>query len=99
MAREHSLDPANRTPDRPLSLVPGGKSKTPTPRRYRLAHLRGVQREAARVYRLVASGQLESSEGSRLIYMLDRIGRLTVDACLEDRLSRLEQTLEEKRYD
>ena len=74
-----------------LSLVPSAPAVVPTPRRFRLNSLNGVQREMASVYRLVRTGQLESSEGSKLVYMLAQLGRVTLDANLEARVAELEK--------
>lgn len=99
MTRERSKDPANRDPDAPVRLVPGGKRRDPTPRRFQLNSLRGIRREMGQIYRLARTGELDVAEACRYAYLLTTLGKLSESELLEDRLSRLEQTLEEKRYD
>jgi len=85
------LEPTERTAKTPLSLVRSDGAAAPIPRRFRLNSLNGVQREMAAVYRLVRTGQMESSEGSKLVYMLAQLGKVTLDANLEDRVIELEK--------
>jgi len=84
------LEPTKRTTKTSLSLVRADSAIAPTPRRFRLNSLNGVQREMQAVYRLVRTGQMESSEGSKLVYMLAQLGKVTLDSCLEDRVKELE---------
>ena len=85
------IDATKRTAKPALSLVRADGALRPTPRRFRLNSLNGVRAEMAAVYRAVRTGLVDSSEGSKLTYMLAQIGKVTVDACLEDRITELEK--------
>lgn len=50
------------------------------PRRVRLGTPNEIAREMARVYREMRSGALDSSEGTKLVFVLTQIGRLLVQA-------------------
>jgi len=57
-------------------VVARGRGLGTPGKRIGLRSLQDVQREMARVYRDVRSGGVESSEGSRLVYMLGQLGRI-----------------------
>ena len=57
-----------------------------------LATIRDVRREMGRVYRAVCRGDLPPEGGTKLAYMLDRIGRLVELETVEARLIALEQS-------
>jgi len=61
-------------PAKPIAS-PNQAMATPT-RRIGLKTLRDVRREMARVYRDVRCGNIESSEGTRLTFMLAQIGKV-----------------------
>ncbi len=96
MARKRSLNPTERRPARSLSLVPSAEHSDPTPRRYRLGSMCGIRRELSQVYRLARSGELELSNACRFAYLLSTLSKISEAELLEDRLARLEHTLEEK---
>lgn len=56
-----------------------------------LDRLCDIRTEMAKVYRHVRTGKLPSQEGTRLVYMLDRLGRCIEGQELERRLAELEQ--------
>lgn len=85
------IDHAKRPAKPPLALVRTDGARIPTPRRFRLNSLNGVRAEMASVYRQVRIGLIDSAEGSKLTYMLAQLGKVTVDATLEDRISALEK--------
>ena len=63
----------------------------PTPaRRLPLDSIEHVRREACRVYRGMRTGDLPTSEGTKLIYSLGEISKLLVMGKLEARLAALE---------
>ena len=83
--------PANCSPTEPvvidgatLSIIPAGR------RRAVLNTLGGVRREMARVYREAEAGKRETSEASRLVYILGQIGKALELAEIEARLKALE---------
>lgn len=96
MTRKRSLNPSKRGADRPLALVPTTKAINPTPRRFELNTLRGIRRELAAVYRLARVGELQLQDACKLGYLLVSLGKLSESELLEDRLARLEHTLEER---
>lgn len=69
-----------------------GNGKGKAPRRIDLSNLRDVRIEMAHVYRQVDAEQIESSEGSRRVYMLRQIADVITIAELEKRIEELEQT-------
>jgi hypothetical protein len=97
MRRKTPLNKPKRGVDRPLTLVPGGKAVDPTPvRRFELSSLRGIRRELSSVYRLARVGELELQSATRLAYLLSTLGKLSESELLEDRLRRLELTMEDR---
>jgi archaellum biogenesis protein FlaJ (TadC family) len=76
-----------------LSVVQGGERRYPTPRR--LNSLKSIRRELADVYRLARRGEMELSDACKFGYLLSTLGKLSEAELLEDRLVRLEQTVNE----
>jgi hypothetical protein len=75
----------------PTALSSTGRAINGVPtRRLDLKTLSHVRKEQALVYRLVRSGEVSTSDGSRLVYMLGQLARTILDAELEQRLRRLE---------
>ena len=62
-----------------------------TPPKIDLATAVDVRREMAKVYREMKSGKLDTQDGSRLVYVLDRIGRMIEVSEIERRLAALEE--------
>lgn len=58
----------------------------------RLSDLESVRREASAVYRDMRRGAIKTQDGTRLVYVLDRIGHLIEVAQLEQRIAALEQS-------
>ena len=90
------IDTTKRTAKPELSIVRYGTALRPTPKRFRLNSLNGVRAEMASVYRQVRDNKIDSGEGSKLVYMLSQLGKVTMDACLETRIAELEK-LEDHR--
>ena len=65
----------------------------PQGRRYRakLDTLNDVKREMARVYRECRTGVLATTEGSKLTWMLEKIGKVIETSDLEKRIEALER--------
>lgn len=87
---------------------PGGKgelqpyavpmeSSDPTPPRIDLRDANAIRRELASVYRDMRGGRIETSDGTRLAYVLDLIRKAFETGQLQDRLEAVERTLEERR--
>ncbi len=62
-------------------------------KRYRakLDTLNDVRREMSRVYREARTGTIETAEGSKLVWMLEKIGKVIEISDLESRIEKLEQ--------
>jgi len=80
-------------PDKKTTEIIDGVSGllAPTPRRIDLSSLRDVRLELAAVYRLMASNEIESQEGTRRAYVLKTIHDVIVSAELERRIVELER--------
>jgi len=88
---EASILPAKGSPDEPVAIDGATLSVIPTGRRRAVLNtLGGVRREMARIYREAESGKRETSEASRLVYMLGQIGKALELAEIEARLKALE---------
>jgi len=62
----------------------------PTPYRIDLKSIDDVRLEMAKVYRSMKSGELQSSDGTRLVYVLAQIGKMIELHDIESRLYALE---------
>lgn len=62
----------------------------PPPGRIRLSNAREIRAEMATVYRLARLRQLDPQEATRLVYILDRIGKAYELEVIEQRLDALE---------
>lgn len=60
-----------------------------------LSTLNDVKVELARLYRQAKAGKVETSDASRLAFILNSLGRVIVDAELEARIQQLEQLTDE----
>ncbi len=99
MPRKRSLTPSKRGADPKLTLVGPTKAVDPTPRRFELNTLRGIRRELSAVYRLARTGELPLPDACKLGYLLVSLGKLSESELIENRLSRLEHTLEEREHE
>ena len=64
----------------------------PTPcKRIRLNNIKEVRLELSRVYREARLGTLQTSEATRLVYMLIALGNIIKDSELEERITALEK--------
>lgn len=98
MTREPSQTPSKRTADKPLSLVPREERSPPTPpRRFRLNDMKGIRRELAGVYREARQGGLDLAAACKLGYLLSTLAKVSEAELLEDRLARLESSINEER--
>lgn len=87
-----------RNPNTPTTIdaATGREIASPPPKRrqFRLTSLSAVRKEMAGVYAAVRNGEIDSTEGARLTYMLSSIGKIIVDAELEKRIEALEKLRE-----
>ena len=82
---------ANCSPTEPLTIDGATLHVIPTGRRRAVLNtLGGVRREMARIYREAEAGTRETSEASRLVYILGQIGKALELAEIEARLKALE---------
>ncbi len=65
----------------------------PIPPKIKLSSIDDCRLEMARVYRQAKARQIDSSEASRLVFILAQIGRLIEVGLLEQRLTELERKL------
>lgn len=85
---------SRRKQNTPVTIDGSGLDIVPTPR-INLSSLEDIRREGCRVYREIRSGKIPSSDGTRLIYVLDRIAHMIEMGQLETRLAALEAKVEE----
>jgi hypothetical protein len=76
--RSETIDAATGKPD-------------PTLRRIDLSPLRDIRLEMAAVYRRMNSGEIEASEGTKLVYVLRQIGDIIEMADIEKRIEAIEE--------
>jgi len=70
----------------------------PTPNkslRLRLGSIRDVRREIAAVYKEARTGVIPTQEATRLVYMLISLGNMIKDTELADRITKLENNINE----
>ena len=60
--------------------------------------IKNVRIEAARIYRRICEGHIEPEIGTKLFFMLDRLGRLVGSETIEARIEIVEHTLMKGRY-
>ena len=81
-----------KNPDQPR-VVAGEVLHPIPPPKTDLRNLEAVRREMGKVYREMRSGELQPESGTRLVYVLDRIGKLIEVEQVERRLTELERKL------
>jgi hypothetical protein len=72
-----------------------GVELLPAPASIALNNIEAVRREASRVYRAMRSGQMATSDGTKLIYVLSEIVKMHAAGQIENRLNAIEQELYE----
>lgn len=68
----------------------------PTPAEIKLKSADDVRLEMARVYRDMRQGRIDSSDGTKLTYVLIALNKTIETGILEARMNALERTLKEK---
>lgn len=84
-------------PDVEGSNLPTGHdvATLPPPRRRRpdLATLTDVRREMGKVYREMRMKKIDCQDGTRMTYVLEKIGKLIESSDLQERIEKLEAAL------
>jgi len=73
--------------------ITGAVHAIPYQKRYRakLDTLGDIKREMARVYRDSRTGSIEPSDGSKYVWMLEKLGKVIETSDLESRVEKLEE--------
>ncbi len=77
--------------DCPVTVDQDGNGLTPTPPKIDLRDAQAIRRELARVYRDMRSGRIDTSDGTKLAYVLDMIRKAYETGILEERITQLER--------
>ena len=75
----------------PVTVDQDGNGLTPTPPKIDLRDAQAIRRELARVYRDMRSGRIDTSDGTKLAYVLDMIRKAYETGILEERITQLER--------
>ena len=67
-----------------------GISVYPTPRQIELHHAKAIRLELSKVYRDMRSGNINTSDGTKLAYVLEILRKSHETAILQDRIELLE---------
>ena len=81
----------NGVKDCPVTVDQDGNGLTPTPPKIDLRDAQAIRRELARVYRDMRSGRIDTSDGTKLAYVLDMIRKAYETGILEERITQLER--------
>ena len=77
--------------DCPVTVDQDGNGLTPTPPKIDLRDAQAIRREMAVVYRDMRSGRIDTSDGTKLAYVLDMIRKAYETGILEERITQLER--------
>jgi hypothetical protein len=80
----------------PVTVAERGVTVLATPPRIDLKTIDDVRVEAARVYRDMRAGRIETQHGTRLVYVLGVIGKLIEAGDVEKRLEAVEAVLKHR---
>lgn len=83
-------DSADTKPSRTIDNTSGNLMPTPT-KKIDLATVDDVRLEMARTYREMKSGSIETSDGTKLVYVLCQIAKMIELYDIENRLTVLEK--------
>ena len=75
----------------PVTVDQDGNGLTPTPPKIDLRDAQAIRREMAVVYRDMRSGRIDTSDGTKLAYVLDMIRKAYETGILEERITQLER--------
>ena len=87
----------NGVKDCPVTVDQDGNGLTPTPPKIDLRDAQAIRRELARVYRDMRSGRIDTSDGTKLAYVLDMIRKAIETGSLAERMEMLELTLTQRK--
>ncbi len=77
-----------------MDVVDGVEVLTPSPRFIRLTTIDDARAEMARVYRDMRAGKIAMEDGTKLVYVLSQVGRLSEVVLIEKRVQQMQQALE-----
>lgn len=75
----------------------GELQATPRKKRVDLKTVDDLRLEMAQVYRAMKTGEIETSDGTKLVYVLGQLGRLIEAHEIEKRIELLETTLSKRK--
>ena len=86
----------------PLTFDAQGNALEPTrqrvPKQIRLNDAKGIRQEMAAVYRDMRYGRIEPGDGTKLVFVLDKLRQAYETEVMEERLAQLEgQVIEPRR--
>lgn len=80
------------TDNKPVLTIDNKSGKvTPTPKKIDLKSINDVRLEMANIYRAMKAGSIETSDGTKLCYVLSAIGKMIESADIEARIALLER--------
>lgn len=82
-----------------MDVVDGVEVLTPSPRFIRLTTIDDARAEMARVYRDMRAGKIPMEDGTKLVYVLSQVGRLSEVVLIEKRVQQMQQALERAGID
>ncbi len=77
----------------PLTIDGTTFAVLPTPREIKLKQANDVRIEMSRVYREMRCGQIQTGEGTKLVYVLGQIGKVIELVEIEKRIALLEREI------
>lgn len=77
----------------PVSVTRREAAVLPTPPNIGLKSIDDVRLEMAKVYREMRRGDIESSNGTKLVYVLSQIGRIIETNQVAERIAAIERTI------
>lgn len=87
----------NARQDSPSTIDGASLEVLPLPRDIRLKTAEDVRLELARVYRDMRAGRIETSDGTKLGYVLAQLTKAIETGVLADRLELIELTLKQRK--
>ena len=74
----------------PMTIDSASGKVLPTPKKIDLKSIDDIRLEMATVYRLMRNGQIETTDGTKLVYVLSAIGKMIEVHDIEKRITLLE---------
>jgi hypothetical protein len=82
-----------------MEVIDGVEVLSPSPRFIRLTTIDDARAEMARVYRDMRAGKIPMEDGTKLVYVLSQVGRLSEVVLIEKRVKQMQQALERAGID